>query len=508
MSRLTPLQYEPAKAQLQQHGQSHLLAHWGHLTEAQRSNLLEDISKLNFAALDSLVASHVVAEQPFALPGEIEPAPFYPAQPDIDLVGRYADAVKRGVSLIRQNKVAAFTVAGGQGTRLGFDGPKGAFRISPVRGKPLFQLFAEYIRGTNQRYGADLRWYIMTSPRNDAATRACFEEHRHFGLSPERVRFFQQGVMPAFSRDGRILLDQPDRIAFSPDGHGGSLLALRRSGALDEMAVAGIDHLSYFQVDNPLVKPIDPLFIGLHDLMKSEMSSKMIPKADDLERVGNFVVGDGKLMVIEYSDLPETLARARDEQGRRRYDAGSIAIHVLSRSFVERLTADAASFALPWHRAIKKVPHIGADGKRVEPTEPNAIKLEAFIFDAIPLAKNPLVLQTVRAEEFSPVKNATGVDSADTARRDMNRRTALAGRRRLQRALAGRRRARRGLRDQPAAGPGRRPPPRGDAHRPGHYARPRALLGIGLQHPAGPARVCRDAGRPRRRARKGSVECT
>ena len=424
MSRMTPLDYEQAKSQLERHGQAHLLAHWGRLTEAQRSSLLEDISQLNFAALDTLVASQVVAEQPFVLPSGIEPAPFYPAQPGIDLVGRYADAVKRGVSLIRQNKVAAFTVAGGQGTRLGFDGPKGAFRISPVRNKPLFQLFAEYIRGTNQRYGADLRWYIMTSPQNDVATRSYFEENRHFGLSPERVRFFQQGVMPAFGRDGKILLDQPERIAFSPDGHGGSLLALRRSGALDEMAVAGIDHISYFQVDNPLVKPIDPLFIGLHELMKSEMSSKTIPKADDLERVGNFVVADGRLMVIEYSDLPETLAHQVDEQGRRRFDAGSIAIHVLSRSFVERLTADEASFALPWHRAVKKVPQIGPDGCRVEPSEPNAVKLEAFIFDAIPLARNPLVLQTVRAEEFSPVKNATGVDSAETSRRDMNRRTA------------------------------------------------------------------------------------
>ena len=137
--------------------------------------------------------------------------------------------------------------------------------------------------------------------------------------------------MPAFSPDGRILLDQKHRLAFSPDGHGGSLLALRRSGVLAEMADAGIEHISYFQVDNPLVKPIDPLFIGLHDLTGSEMSSKTIPKADDLERVGNFVVGDGKTMVIEYSDLPDELAHARDAAGNRLFDAGSIAIHVLSR---------------------------------------------------------------------------------------------------------------------------------------------------------------------------------
>jgi len=412
------------KAELEKHGQSHLLAHWDRLDEAQRAELLNDIEQINFAALDGLIESHIRAEQPFKLPKEIKPAPFYPAKPDIELVGQYADAVKRGVSLIRQNKVAAFTVAGGQGTRLGFDGPKGAFPISPVRNKTLFQLFAEQIRGTNRRYGSDLRWYIMTSPQNDAATRAFFAENNYFGFAPGHVCFFTQGVMPAFSPEGKILLESPSRIAFSPDGHGGALLALKRSGALAEMAVAGVEYISYWQVDNPLVKCIDPLFIGLHDLTRSEMSSKTIPKVDDLERVGNFVIGDGRMQVIEYSDLPDELAHERDELGRRKFDAGSIAIHVLSRSFIERITADEANFGLPWHRAIKKVPHVDEQGRRIEPDKPNAIKLEAFIFDAIPMAKNPLILQTVRSEEFSPVKNATGVDSAETSRRDMNRRVA------------------------------------------------------------------------------------
>ncbi len=416
LSRIRPV--------LQQHGQEHLLAFWDELPEQARVRLLDDIQQVNFQAIDHLIATQVRDAQPFPMPSDIRPAPFYPAQPGIDLVGRYADAVKRGVSLIRRNKVAVFTVAGGQGTRLGFDGPKGAYRISPVANKPLFQLFAEHIRGTNRRYGSDLTWLIMTSPQNDAETRAVFEENGYFGLTRERVRFFQQGVMPAFAPDGRILLDQKDRIAFSPDGHGGALLALRRSGVLAELAASGVDYLSYNQVDNPLVKLVDPLFLGLHELTGSQMSSKTIPKADDFERVGNFVIGDGRTMVIEYSDLPSELATARDERGNRLFDAGSIAIHVLSRSFIEELTADEARFALPWHRAVKKVPYVDESGRRVEPTDPNAVKLEAFIFDAIPLAAKPLILQTIRAEEFSPVKNATGVDSAETSRRDMNRRAA------------------------------------------------------------------------------------
>ena len=415
-----------ARAQdtVRKHGQHHLLAFWNELPDPQRAELLDDIGRINFAGLDRLVETHVRQARPFPLPANIQPAPFFPAQPDINLVGQYADAVKRGISLIRKNKVAAFTVAGGQGTRLGFDGPKGAFQISPVRSKPLFQLFAEYIRGTNARYGSDLAWYIMTSPQNDAQTRAFFFENAYFGLSPQRVRFFQQGVMPAFAPDGRILLDQKHRISFSPDGHGGALLALRRSGALEEMMAEGVEYLSYWQVDNPLIRCVDPLFVGLHDVSGAQISSKTIPKVDDLERVGHFVIGDGRTMVIEYSDLPDELAHRRDPQGQRLFDAGSIAIHVLSCSFVQKLTTDETQFALPWHRAVKKVPFVDATGVRIQPTAPNAVKLEAFIFDAVPLAAQTTILQTTRAEEFSPVKNATGVDSADTSRRDMSRRAA------------------------------------------------------------------------------------
>jgi len=400
------------------------LAFWDELADDKRAELLEDIERIDFKSISKLIETYVVGCKSFTLPEDIQPAPFYPARPGMDLVGKYAEAVERGISLIRQNKVAAFTVAGGQGTRLEFAGPKGAFPISPVNNKPLFQLFAEFIIGTNRRYGADLTWYIMTSPQNDRDTREFFENNNYFGLLPERVRFFQQGVMPAFFPDGRILLDQKHRVSFSPDGHGGSLLALQRSGALAEMADWGIEYISYFQVDNPLVKAVDPLFVGLHEMTGAQMSSKTVPKADDLEKVGNFCVAGGKTMVIEYSDLPEELARSRDAKGNRRFDAASIAIHILSRSFVEQLTADETDFALGWHRAAKIVPYIDQKGCRIEPQIPNGVKLETFVFDAIALADNPLILQTVRADEFSPVKNKKGVDSVETARRDMNRRAA------------------------------------------------------------------------------------
>jgi UDP-N-acetylglucosamine/UDP-N-acetylgalactosamine diphosphorylase len=405
--------------------QGHLLDFWPTLTPAQRDQLLDDLDQIDLENCSRLVDRYVRQKPVLPLPRCTEPPPVFPSVPrDQAQAAIYESAIASGIQAIHAGRIAAFTVAGGQGTRLGFDGPKGAFPISPIRDAPLFQLFAESLHGVRRRYGLCPRWYIMTSPGNDAETRHFFQSHDHFGLAASDVFFFTQGQMPAFHPDGRIALAEPHRLALSPDGHGGSLRALRRSGALDDMRAHGIEYISYFQVDNPLVRTVDPLFIGLHIQQGAEMSSKAVTKADDLERVGNFCLADGRLTVIEYSDLPEELAHSRDAAGRRRFDAGSIAVHVLSCEFVERLTAENAAVQLPWHRAEKKVRVIDEHGQPVEPDRPNVVKLEMFIFDAIPLARNPLVLYTPRAEEFSPVKNATGVDSAATARRDLIRRAA------------------------------------------------------------------------------------
>ncbi|HSI35179.1 MAG TPA: UTP--glucose-1-phosphate uridylyltransferase, partial [Tepidisphaeraceae bacterium] len=220
-----------------------------------------------------------------------------------------------------------------------------------------------------------------------------------------------------------ILLDTPDSLALSPDGHGGSLRALYKSGAIADMRKRGVEHLSYFQVDNPIVHTIDPLFIGLHDLTGSEMSSKTVAKAHAVEKVGNFAIGDGKLQVIEYSDLPEEVARRTGPNGALLFNAGSIAIHALRVSFIERLN-EGGELNLPWHRAEKKVPYVDAAGNAVKPEKPNAVKLEQFVFDAIPLAQNAIVYTTKRDEEFSPVKNAQGDDSPATSKRDQIRRAA------------------------------------------------------------------------------------
>lgn len=406
------------------HGQSAVLAFWPALNDEQRRMLLDDLDQVDLQRCAPLIDEYVRRRPVTRLPAQLEPAPAYPAEPPPAQVELYRAARAQGEALIRGGEVAAFTVAGGQGTRLGFDGPKGCFPASPVRGATLFQLFAEAIRGVGRRYGRRPRWYIMTSPLNHAVTVEYFERSAYFGLPPEEVRFFRQGQMPAFTPDGQLALIAPHQLALAPDGHGGSLQALARSGALDDMRAHGVSQISYFQVDNPLVKPIDPLFIGLHALTGSEMASKAVAKADDKERVGNFCLADGRLCVIEYSDLPDEIAHEKNADGSRRFDAGSIAIHVLSRAFVERVTAAGSDCRLPWHRADKTANLVDPRRGDRTPAPAPVVKLEMFVFDALPLARNPLVLMTPRHEEFSPIKNADGLDSPATARRDQLRRAA------------------------------------------------------------------------------------
>ena len=409
---------------LKKHGQVHVLGFFEELGVDERADLLGQIEELDFSKIDEYVQNFVKKCDSDGLSGDIGPAPSYGVcAVDSEQERKYCRARKLGEELISAGKVAAFVVAGGQGTRLGFDGPKGDFRISPVKNKTLFQLFAEFISSAAERYGAVCPWYIMTSPLNHVATGEIFRANDYYGLKAEDVFVFEQGTLPNFDLEGRLLLADKGRIASSPDGHGGSLKALYRSGALEDMRNRGIEYVSYFQVDNPLINIFDPLFIGLHALDEAEMSSKALVKTGPMERVGNFCMVDGKVAVIEYSDLPDEQAERRNPDGSLVFELGSIAIHIINRGFIERLNGE-GDFSLPIHRAVKKIPHINARGERVEPTEANGVKLESFVFDALPLASNSVILQTERSEEFGPVKNATGVDSAETARAMMVARAA------------------------------------------------------------------------------------
>ena len=405
------------------HGKEHVLRFYDELSEPEQAALLEQLATIDWDRIDEFVEQYVTQTPEFKAPGEILPPEIVPNQPSDELAELCAKAKKRGEALIADGKVAAFVVAGGQGTRLGFDGPKGCFEITPVQNKPLFQVFAEQILAAGRRGKVSIPWYVMTSHANDVQTRAFFRRNNFFGLNPKDVFFFVQGMMPVFDCEGKLLLSDKASVAMSPDGHGGSLLAMQKNGALEDMARRGVEVISYFQVDNPLVRCIDPLFLGLHDLRGAEMSAKCLPKRDPMEKLGNFCVADGKVSVIEYSDMPEELARACTPDGRLQFSAGSIAIHVISRAFIERLTAG-GHCELPLHRADKVVPYIDETGQAVKPDKPNAVKLEMFVFDAMPLAAETVILETNRREEFSPVKNATGMDSPTTCLHDQVRRAA------------------------------------------------------------------------------------
>ena len=397
-------------------GQGQIFRFWDKLDDAGKTQLAAQIAELDFEELNDLAADYVIKRPETAIPADLAPAPFYPAVPRNDAeAAYYAQAAAAGEELLRAGRVCMLTVAGGQGTRLGFDGPKGTYPIGPVSGRSLFGYFAGTIKAAQEKYGNTITWYLMTSVINDGPTRAFFKENNYFGLNPDHVVFFTQGSMPAFGTDGKLLLGAKDSLSLSPNGHGGTLLALRTSGALDRMTKENCDVISYFQVDNPLAPMLDPLFLGLHVLENSEMSAIMLPKTNPYEKLGNFCVTGGRTQIIEYSDLPAELAESRNPDGSLRFVAGSPAIHVISRDFVSRLT-EGGRLQLPWHRADKKVPYVDADGNLIKPEEPNAVKLESFIFDALPLAAKTMILEGNREGMFAPTKNSTGVDSAESCR--------------------------------------------------------------------------------------------
>ena len=402
------------RALAEEHGQGHIFQWWDRLDEAGRSALLAQAAEVDFPLVTRLVAEHLGKAAASVGLGDLRPAEAIPVPRTEEETAAHRHAADTGEKAIRAGQVAALVVAGGRGTRLGYDGPKGTFPAGPITGKSLFQLHAEKLRAASRRYGAIIPWYIMTSEATDAATRAYLDQESYLGFRREDVCLFQQASIPAVGLDGKVLLADKGQIATSPNGHGGTLQALRDSGALDDMRRRGIRHISYLQVDNPLIKAVDPAFLGYHIERGSDFSSKALPKRDAEEGLGVFCYAGGKLRVVEYSDLPQHYKYAARIDGSLVFSAGNIAIHAISVAFLERLTAEGLS--LPYHRANKKVSCLDPAGRRIEPEQPNAVQFEMFIFDALEHARNPVVLMVERWEEFAPIKRAEGEDSPDTAR--------------------------------------------------------------------------------------------
>ena len=401
--------YKEALVKLKSYGQEHLLAFYDDLAEAGKNRLLDQIQALDAGRINRLY-QELVLDRTLEIEDELS------SMKSETLADLPADERQRlfdiGLSAISRGEVCAFLVAGGQGSRLGFEGPKGAYDIGLPSHKSLFQLQGERLKNISDRAGFSIPWYIMTSPLNHQDTVNFFKDHHYFGLDPASLNFFPQGTLPSVDESGRILLAEPDQISANPDGSGGCFRAFKESGLLDDVTRRGIKYIFFYGVDNALVRVCDPYFIGFAIDQDKDIACKAVKKIHPAEKVGVYAYRNGKPSIIEYTELPKELAEATDEKNELLYGSANVVTHVIKESFLTRVLEQDP----PYHVAHKKVDYIDGSGQKIKPVSPNAYKFEALYFDLFKFADDLSILNVAREEEFSPVKNFDGVDSKDTAR--------------------------------------------------------------------------------------------
>lgn len=378
-------------------------------TEEEKEKLAEQVENLdldmvmnlyknakNIPAIDENKIEHISYTDLYALSEE-----------------KFKEYKEIGSKVIRDNKYAVVTMAGGQGTRLGHKGPKGTFKIDTVNGeKYLFQIIVESLERAKEKYGVVIPWYVMTSEDNNAQTVSFLEEHNYFGYPKDKVRFFKQGTVPMVKEDGNIVVDSNRLIKEASDGNGSIYKSLKKSGILDEMKKDGTEWIFVGGVDNILLRIIDPILTGLTIKENNLISSKSVVKKNAKERVGVFCKRNGVPKVIEYTELPEEMSEEIDETGNLMYGEVNILSHLFNIKALEKL----ANVDLPYHTAHKKSNYLDENANLIEVTEPNAYKFESYIFDGFSFFDDMSILRVKRNEEFAPIKNAEGSDSPETAR--------------------------------------------------------------------------------------------
>ncbi len=397
-------------------GQSHIFKWWDEITPAEQKHLLQQTATIDFQFVHKLFNDNRHKTQN-THQGDLVPPQIITVPKNASELALAQRARQIGEASLRRGEIAVLTVAGGHGTRLGSNGPKGTLPIAPISGKSVFQLHAEKIRAVQQKYDTCIPWYIMTSETNDRMTQEFFHSHRFFGLDSQQVCFFAQGMLPAVDLHGKLLMNSKSNIVMSPNGHGGTIIALREKGVLKDMEARGIKHVFYHQVDNVLIKIADPVFVGYHLKNEAEMSLKIVKKCHPEEKVGIVVHSNGHLQMIEYSELSREDMYARNGNGALKYDAGNIAVHMIRIDFLEKIYQHGD--ALPFHSALKKVPCLDENGDAINPEKNNAIKFESFIFDVLKHVEKGVIMEALREDEFSPIKNMEGENSPATARQDM-----------------------------------------------------------------------------------------
>jgi len=399
------MNYEQALGLLKQYGQEHLLRFYDELSESEREELLREIGSLDFSVLELLRDRQA---------GDIQRGELAPlgALTIADIEARRNEYVHAGLQAIRDGKTAAVLLAGGQGTRLGFDKPKGCYNIGVNRELLIFQCLIRNLMDVTDAAGACIPLYIMTSEINNRDTIECFESHDYFGYPKEMVRFFIQEMAPCVGFDGRILLEKKGKIACSPNGNGGWYTSLRKAGYAKELLEKGVETISVFGVDNVCQRINDPAYLGAFLRSGRSSAGKVVKKADPNERVGVLCLEDGRPSIVEYYEMTDDMIHLRDEKGELLYNYG-VTLNYLFRlpELEENVT-----HKLMTHIVEKKIPHIDGEGNPVKPAEPNGYKFELLVLDMIHMMDSCLPYEVDREYEFAPVKNAAGVDSVESAR--------------------------------------------------------------------------------------------
>jgi len=404
------------REELSKFGQEHLLDHWDTITEQERRELYNEIKALDLTELTEYF-NRTVGEMANAgqkLDDRMEPLDESQCgavikSTDEDLLHYENLSFKE----IAAGNVGILLLAGGQGTRLGVSYPKGMYDVGLPSQKTLFQLQAERILSLERLAAArtgksgSITWYIMTSATTVGPTKAFFSANDYFGLKPENIVVFQQGTLPCFTFQGKIILGEKHKLSRAPDGNGGLYRALKVQGVLEDMKKRGIKFIQLYCVDNILVKVGDPLFMGYCLSKGAECANKVVRKNFPSEAVGITCKVDGKYQVVEYSEITDSSARLSNEDGSLVYAAANICIHFFTFEFLERVVLEKEN-SLTHHVAKKKIPYVDASGQIVKPTSPNGIKMEKFVFDVFRFADSYVVWECLRDEEFAPLKNAEG----------------------------------------------------------------------------------------------------
>ncbi|MBQ9030380.1 MAG: UDPGP type 1 family protein [Parasporobacterium sp.] len=395
------MNYEQAMEKLNQYGQTQILRFYEELNEEQKASLLDQIEKVDFNSIN--------LEPLDAVKGNIEPLG---AMKLAEIAARKEELKEAGLKSIRDGKVAALLLAGGQGTRLGLDGPKGTLNVGLTKELYIFQCLINNLMDVVNEAGVWIPLFIMTSDKNDAATRAFLKEHDYFGYNSDYIRFFVQEMAPATDFEGKVYLEAKDHIALSPNGNGGWYKSMQTAGYEELLDQMGIEWINIFAVDNVLQRIADPVFVGATVLSGCEVGAKVISKAAPDEKVGVMCYRNGRPSIVEYYDLNETMMYQKDENGDYAYNSGVILNYLFRTSALKRI----ADMNMPLHIAKKKIPYVDENGVFIKPEEVNGNKYESLVLDMIEMMEGCLAFEVERAKEFAPIKNMHGVDSLDSAR--------------------------------------------------------------------------------------------